>query len=64
MIRITQSKTSGLLELPLPEDVGWAVIDYLRNGRPQTGEHILFVRVPGLPLESRYCPRQERSEDP
>ena len=37
-------ENSGLLELPLPEDAGWAVINYLRNGRPQTDEHTLFVR--------------------
>ena len=33
-ISITQHKTSVPLELPLLDDVGWAVIDYLRGGRP------------------------------
>jgi len=44
ILRIVQSKTVEPLELPLTDDVGWAVIDYLRNGRPKTNEHILFVR--------------------
>ena len=33
-ISITQHKTGVPLELPLLDDVGWAVIDYLRGGRP------------------------------
>lgn len=33
-ISITQHKTGVPLVLPLLDDVGWAVIDYLRGGRP------------------------------
>lgn len=33
-ISVTQHKTGVPLELPLLDDVGWAVIDYLRGGRP------------------------------
>ncbi|MBO7675882.1 MAG: tyrosine-type recombinase/integrase, partial [Atopobiaceae bacterium] len=33
-ISITQHKTGVPLALPLLDDVGWAVIDYLRGGRP------------------------------
>lgn len=33
-ISITQHKTGVALELPLLDDIGWAVIDYLRDGRP------------------------------
>ena len=33
-ISIAQHKTGVPLELPLLDDVGWAVIDYLRDGRP------------------------------
>lgn len=33
-ISITQHKTGVPLELPLLDDIGWAVIDYLRGGRP------------------------------
>lgn len=37
-------KTKQPLELPLLEDVGWALIDYLKNGRPQTKSDCVFVR--------------------
>lgn len=35
-ISIHQQKTGIPLELPLLEDVGWAIIDYLQHGRPET----------------------------
>jgi integrase/recombinase XerD len=31
--------------LPLPDDVGQALVAYLRRGRPQTGDRSLFVRL-------------------
>lgn len=43
-LALTQHKTGQALTLPLPDDVGWAVIDYLRNGRPQTDCRQLFVK--------------------
>lgn len=43
-IIICQRKTSEQLSLPLPDDVGWAVIDYLKNGRPITDCPNVFVR--------------------
>lgn len=43
-ISITQKKTGMPLELPLPNDVGWAIIDYLKYGRPETDCKYLFVR--------------------
>ena len=44
-ISITMQKTKQLLELPLLEDVGWAIIDYLKNGRPQqTRSDFVFIR--------------------
>ena len=43
-IFIKQQKTKASLELPLPEDAGWAVIDYLKNGRPETTCEYIFVR--------------------
>jgi site-specific recombinase XerD len=30
--------------LPLLKDVGWALIDYLKNGRPVTGSKKVFIR--------------------
>lgn len=44
-ISIVQRKTGKPLELPLLDDVGWAVIDYLRGGRPESADcPELFVR--------------------
>jgi integrase/recombinase XerD len=39
-----QSKTRQHLSLPLPAEVGWAVIDYLKYGRPRIDSHYIFVR--------------------
>lgn len=43
-ISITQKKTGVPLELPLPDDAGWAIIDYLKHGRPETDCRYIFVR--------------------
>ncbi len=42
-ITIVQYKTGRPLQLPLPDDVGWAIIDYLRGGRPDTPWAKVFV---------------------
>jgi integrase len=40
-----QNKTGKPLTLPVPEAVGWAVIDYIRNGRPKYADtDFIFVR--------------------
>lgn len=43
-ISISMQKTKRPIELPLLEDIGWAIIDYLKNGRPQTPSDRVFVR--------------------
>lgn len=43
-IRITQSKTNSVVTLPLLEDVGWAIINYLKNGRPETKCEYIFIK--------------------
>ena len=43
-ITLTMQKTKRRIELPLLDDIGWAVIDYLKNGRPQTPSDRVFVR--------------------
>ena len=43
-ITIIQNKTRKTLILPLPDEVGWAIIDYLKNGRPVTDSPNVFVR--------------------
>jgi len=47
-----QSKTKQPMELPLVPDVGWAVIDYLKYGRPKVDSPRIFVRhmAPFLPF--------------
>ena len=43
-ITIVQRKTGRPLRLPLLEDVGWAIIDYIRDGRPETACRKVFVK--------------------
>ncbi len=43
-ISFVMQKTKQPLELPLLEDIGWAIIDYLKNGRPETKSNRVFVR--------------------
>ena len=51
-IEITQSKTLAPLCLPLTEEVGEALIDYLKSGRPQTDQREVFLTLtpPFLPF--------------
>jgi integrase/recombinase XerD len=43
-LTIIQHKTGRPLSLPLLDDVGWAVIDYVRHGRPDTGCAKVFIK--------------------
>ena len=43
-ITIVQHKTGRPLSLPLLDDVGWAIIDYVRGGRPETACRKVFVK--------------------
>lgn len=43
-ISLTMQKTRQPLKLPLLDDIGWAIIDYLKNGRPETKCDAVFVR--------------------
>lgn len=43
-LEFSQSKTGRLVRLPLLSDVGWAVIDYLQNGRPVSDSPVIFLR--------------------
>jgi hypothetical protein len=47
-----QSKTRTTISLPLVKDIGWAVIDYLKYGRPKVDTDSFFVRhiAPFLPF--------------
>ena len=44
-IEVTQSKTGTPLRLPLTSEVGDALIDYLKSGRPQTTHREVFLKV-------------------
>jgi site-specific recombinase XerD len=44
-IHLTQVKTNEPLTLPLPSDVGWSLIDYIRYGRPVSEAPEIFIRV-------------------
>jgi len=43
-ISITQAKTDKPLTLDLLPDVGWAIIDYVKNGRPPSDCPTIFIR--------------------
>ncbi len=44
-IAMTQTKGGSPLDLPLTEEIGTALIDYLRNGRPKTHHREVFLRA-------------------
>jgi len=56
-IEIQQGKTRTPLTLPLLTDVGWAIIDYLKHGRPITSADNVFVRhnPPFVSFASTTC---------
>jgi len=51
-----QSKTKIPISFPLTQEIGWAVIDYLKYGRPKTDSPYLFVRH-----LAPFCPFSEGS---
>ena len=42
-IDFVQGKTQHRISLPLLKDVGWALIDYIQNGRPKIDTPYIFV---------------------
>lgn len=42
-IDFVQGKTQHRISLPLLKDVGWALIDYIKNGRPKIDTPYIFV---------------------
>ena len=43
-VSVVQAKTGRRIQLPLLKDVGWAIIDYIRHGRPETACPKVFVK--------------------
>lgn len=56
-IEIVQNKTQNPLQLPLIEDVGWAIIDYLKHGRPISDYPNVFLtsNIPYRPFGIHSC---------
>ena len=44
-IEISQNKTCKMLVLPLSEEVGFAIIDYLKNARPNVQNEFIFLKT-------------------
>jgi site-specific recombinase XerD len=53
-LTVIQHKTGRPLSLPLLDDVGWAVIDYVRRGRPDTGCAKVFIKH-SYPFDAFGC---------
>jgi site-specific recombinase XerD len=43
-LSVVQAKTGHRVQLPLLKDVGWALIDYIRSGRPRCDCPEVFIR--------------------
>jgi integrase/recombinase XerD len=63
-LRIRHSKTGAHSLLPLLDPVGEALLDYLRDGRPETDVREIFVRTraPYLPMVRIYSEVRRRME--
>jgi len=44
-IGIRQNKTKNYVTYPILHDIGWALIDYLKNARPVSNSPIVFIRM-------------------
>ena len=44
-LNIIQPKTNNLNILPLSKEVGWAIINYIKNSRPKCNNEYLFVKM-------------------
>lgn len=55
-ISVVQYKTGNPVELPLVDDVGKALIDYIKYGRPKTGSRTVFLSgvSPIRPLTTEF----------
>lgn len=44
-IEIRQNKTKNTITYPILNDIGWALIDYLKNARPISNSPFVFIRM-------------------
>lgn len=45
IIEVKQNKTKNTVTYPILKDIGWALIDYLKNGRPISDSPFVFLRM-------------------
>lgn len=45
IIEVRQNKTKNTVTYPILKDIGWALIDYLKNGRPTSNSPFVFIRM-------------------
>jgi site-specific recombinase XerD len=59
LLNFIQQKTRNRMELPLPKDVGEAIINYLRSGRPASQSNYIFVdhNYPYSGMSDKAIPR-------
>ncbi|MFB5198604.1 site-specific integrase [Neobacillus sp. KR4-4] len=50
-IEIKQNKTKNIASYPILNDIGWALIDYIKNGRPISKSPFVFIRM-NAPFEA------------
>jgi len=64
-LHIRHSKTGANSQLPLLGEVGEALLDYLRHGRPRTAAREIFIRTraPYRPLSAIYSEIRRRLTD-
>jgi integrase/recombinase XerD len=64
-LHIRHSKTGASSRLPLLGEVGEALLDYLRHGRPRTAAREIFIRTraPYRPLSAVYSEIRRRLTD-
>ncbi|WP_077600835.1 site-specific integrase [Oceanobacillus sojae] len=51
IIDVRQNKTKNTVTYPILKDIGWALIDYLKNGRPTSDSPFVFIRM-NAPFEA------------
>ena len=55
ILNITQNKTKKVVTLPLLENVGLALIDYIKNGRPNVNTQYVFLNKKNKKLSDKHC---------
>ena len=54
ILNITQSKTGKIVTLPLLDNVGSAIIDYIKNGRPNVDSKYIFLNRKNESFSSQF----------